>query len=187
MDGEQPQRTIGEPQASFTLTNQTLYVWRLVAQDTSAGGATVSRSTCTRLDMRQMFARGLVDWDVVQDVAYFLTRDSHLLSLPLNEVDPHFSETRVDFAAEQLGPDRMVAHKGLLFIAPLADGIVVYRLQPTLNSTVVEMDVSNPAAKLFLRNGRLYFGVPGQKEAELLMEGDSIDEIDAVQVLDSGG
>lgn len=186
MDGEQPLRSIGEPSATFTLTNQTLYVWRLVAEDTSAGGATVSHSTCTRLDMRQMFARGLVDWEVVQDVAYFLTRDRSLMSLPLNVPDPHFSETRVEFAAEQLGPDRMVVHKGLLFIAPLAGGIVVYRLQPTPKSASLEMDVGDPAAKLFVRNGRLYFGVPARKEVELVLQGDSIDEIDAVQVNPGG-
>lgn len=179
--GEKTQHTIHGQDVDYTLTDRSLYVWRLLRERPGAGGEVMVESTCTRLDVTSVLERGLIAWQVGDDVAYFLTKDSHLVWLPLNAPAPQFTTRRLPFETARLTVDRFVYHAGMIFIAPFTQGLVILSFTPQLDSALIPLEVRDPRARFFLRNGRLFFGRERELETELVVAGQSAQSVSALE------
>ena len=114
-------------------------------------------------------------------VAYFLTKDTHLVWLPLNAPAPQFTTRRLPFETARLTVDRFVYHAGMIFIAPFTQGLVILSFTPQLDSALIPLEVRDPRARFFLRNGRLFFGHEGELETELVVAGKSAQSVSALE------
>ena len=179
--GETFSHVVHGQDVDYTLTDRSLYIWRLVGEfDSAQGGEVAVKADCSRLDMRSVLQRGLVDWEIGNDTSYFLTKDQHLIVLPHGETGGSLTTYKLDFETASLSKKRMIYHAGMIFMAPLREGVTVLSFLPEFRSAIVAVDARNPQAGFAQRNDRLYFGIEGGVEVELVIEGSTASSVSAV-------
>jgi hypothetical protein len=180
--GEKVVQVIHGQDVDYTLTDRTLYVWRLVSETPSNDGREVTvKHQCSRSDVRSIIQRGILLWHLEGDTCYFFTKAQELIALPHGDMGQMLTY-RLDFETADLNAKRIAFFGGMIFFAPLSDRVIVMSLEPKIDVAPIDVYARDPRAAFVQANGRLYFGVQGGLMFELYIRGKTASSVNALEL-----
>jgi hypothetical protein len=180
--GEKVVRVIHGQDVDYTLTDRTLYIWRLVGETRSSDGQEVTvRHQCSRSDVRAIIQRGILLWHLEGDTCYFFTKTRELIALPHGDLGQMLTY-KVDFDTSNLNEKRIAFFGGMIFIAPISDQVIVISLEPKIDVAPIDVYARDPKAAFIQANGRLYFGVQSGLMFELYISGKTASSVNALEL-----
>lgn len=172
--GEKVRESICSGNREFILTDRALHIRTRVMERERFGNAEITLDNySSRTDMREMIARGIVDWEATETACYFLTRDRRLTVMPNDEMGGSIPEYTLPFETANIPRNRMIFHSGFLFIAPLSGDALVMSFGENPDSRFLSLP---PAGGFSVRGNMLFFGIKGN-EREIRMDGPSVDDV----------
>ena len=99
--------------------------------------------------------------------------------MPNEEIGDTIPEFELPFDTANIPRNRMIAHSGFLFIAPLSGNALVMSFGDQQDSRFIPIRSSNAREGFFLREDRLFFGRKGIEEREIRIGGPLVEDVTA--------
>jgi hypothetical protein len=168
-EGERITGSVCTPNYEFVLTNTSLLIFpRDGAKQTGDSSITFSHMR-NRID--SLIGDGIVDWDATDKAAFFVLRDNSLVIMPLKRDSTTLPTYVLAFDTGSMGKDRMTAFGGMVFIASPSGDVLALSYSDKAQMNAIKTDITNPDAKLFVADGKLFFGKKDGKKVEIKVEG----------------
>lgn len=129
-------------------------------------------------EIANVLAPGLAAWVATERYCYFLAKNGELDMIPNKKDGPTYSSFAMPFPTTNITKGKMFFHSGFLFIAgPYGDTGVVD--EATKQTTMIRLPPTRDAA-FFTKGDRLFYGINGFAEAEIRINGPSVQSINVM-------
>jgi hypothetical protein len=152
----------------FVLTDRSLL--RVYREPITEGNLTLNLQV-TRMDMKDLNAGGVADWEPTEDSVFVLTKDRMLIRIPNEGMGETVPAYPLSFDTSSLGRYSMAYQSGILFIAPRGMHALAMTFEGARKIAILQLRSPHKDAGFFFRGSTLIYGKPGVEETAVLAEG----------------